>query len=149
MKRKEITHGDFATMDFETRKNILKGQFYLTETDLAGTACIFVDDAIMFGTHYAETYEVLSNMGAKGIYGFFALEASSALLSKNDKVEHLLNNRFEVTLAGLQRLINKAEFGITVRMLKLILKQPDETLMALMEWMEVVRPDIATLMCFA
>jgi len=147
MKRRSITNGDFATMDMKSRKAQLANQFYLDDSDASeveGKYCLVIDDAIMYGTHAQVAIHTLENYGVAkdAIISFCYIAATPDLLLSNPTVEHDLNVAFTPTLDALQGIFGQAQLTLTLRLVKLLLNLPAETLSALIDWMAVARPDV-------
>lgn len=154
MKRRSITNGDFATMDMKTRKSQLANQFYLDDSELVqvkGKYCLVIDDAIMYGTHVQVAIQTLEAYGVdkNNIISFCYIAATPDLLLSNPTVEHDLNVAFNPTLEALQGIFGQAQLTLTLRLVKLLLSLPAETLGALIDWMANARPDVLKVICKA
>lgn len=146
VKRPTITNGDFSAMDMGERTNTLKGQFYMDESDvqaLIAKRCLVIDDSVMYGTHCLETMAMLGRYGVdkSHITSFSFLSATPELLLQNPLLEHQLNEAFAPTVGILQEIFGQAQLPITLRLVKLLLKMPEEPRGVLVEWLRTARPD--------
>eukprot|EP00746_Dinoflagellata_sp_MGD_P068041 gnl/MRDRNA2_/MRDRNA2_28068_c0_seq1.p1 gnl/MRDRNA2_/MRDRNA2_28068_c0~~gnl/MRDRNA2_/MRDRNA2_28068_c0_seq1.p1 ORF type:complete len:779 (+),score=127.24 gnl/MRDRNA2_/MRDRNA2_28068_c0_seq1:112-2448(+) len=147
MMRRNITNGDFAAMHMAKRRTSLMNQFYLETEDehkVSEMNCLVIDDAVMYGTHILETRKVLVQNGVDESQLAFItyLEANNELLLTNPTLEDELNKAFTPSVEALQHIMGQPDFLVTLRLLKLLLKLPEDIFSVLVEWLEKAQPEV-------
>mmetsp|Transcript_49686 Transcript_49686/g.158942 ORF Transcript_49686/g.158942 Transcript_49686/m.158942 type:complete len:680 (-) Transcript_49686:250-2289(-) len=147
VRRKKVSNGDFAAMTVAQRTKTLSQQFFIEEeqaVELHSKFCIFVDDAVVYGSHYLETCRMLSGHGVdcKNIFSVFIVRATEELLAKVPDAEHRLNERFPKDAASLQAVMSAPHFGATVRVIRLVLALQEQEFQALVHWLQVEKPEL-------
>ncbi|CAK0824130.1 unnamed protein product [Prorocentrum cordatum] len=105
----------------------------------------------MYGTHVQVAIHTLTGYGVdkSAILSFSYIAATPDLLIGRPTVEHDLNVAFTPTLEALQGIFGQAQLTLTLRLVKLLLNLPGETLAALVDWMATERPDVLKVVCKA
>ena len=134
MHRKSTNDREFGELKtIEERQSYIVGNFYYKGESLNNKNLIFIEDALVSGTHYLETQKILKEQAGANLdklHGFFIVEVENENLGDtNYEMEALLNYGW-IDGKHLERLlpILKDEKTVyTPRMLKFIFGNSDRT----------------------
>lgn len=127
LHRKKTNDREFGELrSIGERQSYIVGNFYYNGQNLSNKNLVFLEDALVSGTHYVETQKILSEQGGaalKNLHAFFITEVEKEK-SKNSnyEVEALLNYGWvkKTHLARLVPILKDPQTIYTPRMLKFI-----------------------------
>ncbi|MBU1431448.1 phosphoribosyltransferase family protein [Myxococcota bacterium] len=126
LKRRRVFNGDFGEIKSQnTRESQIFDNFFYDGDDLNGKKTIFIEDALVSGTHYRETQRVLelSGVNLTHIHGFFIADIESKTFVKEGySVENKINHIWVKSPYEMIEILQKSDVVVTARMIKFIFK---------------------------
>lgn len=136
LSRRELAAGDFGKLKSkEAREAQISGNFCVHAGTIAGRTAIFIEDALVSGTHYLETQRVLVEEGGvrlEDLHAYFIVDVRTEdFATESCGMEDVLNHLWigPSDIHRLTEVLGSCDEQITPRMVKLLLaNQLHETL---------------------
>lgn len=123
--RSNISDGDYASMDMETRNKNLNHTNLTVQGEVRGKTVLAVDDVKVTGVHEKAVEKALSDAGAVRVMHAYIIDAYDA--RKNPRIESSLNSAVLQDYQKLADLFASKHFVPNARVVKLLLTAtPDD-----------------------
>jgi len=134
LKRRTTNSIDFGSLqNISQRESHIKGNFYYEGPDLKGKKLLFIEDALVSGTHYIESQRALTQVAGvshEHIFGYFLVNVEQAGAENPDfSLEAAINHMYipKDNPEILKNLMLNKSNKVTPRVLKYIFSSSDFT----------------------
>jgi phosphoribosyl transferase-like protein len=129
---RHVDSGNYSAQSRDERQQILdEAGLHLGAGDIAGRQVVLIDDAVVSGTAESRAVAVLTEAGAKGVVGAYALEVDRDSALAAPEIEDKLNHAYVTDLDTLLEIYLAPSAVLNIRTVKYVLNWPD---LAAVEW---------------
>lgn len=123
---RHVDASNYSAQSRGERQQIMnEAGLHLGDGDVTGRQVILIDDAVVSGTAESRAVAVLTEAGAAGVVGAYALEVDRASALAAPEVEDKLNHAFVRDLDTLLEIYTAPSAVLNIRTVKYVLNWPD------------------------